>query len=302
MTPTAATQTSQKATPPIFAARSAARVVSLDESHRREVLAFLSERPLHTVYMSGLVGDNGIASPFNRGAFYGCRDAAGALEAVALVGHATLVEARTDAALAALAEFARECPRIHMLLGEQNRIEQFWHHYSAGGRRKPRLVAREMLFEKSWPAEVSEPVASLRRANLGDRVEVAEVHARMAFEESGVNPLEQDPEGFRLRCARRIDGGRVWVVVEHGRLVFKADVVSETPEVVYLEGVYVAPEERGRGLGMRCLSQLCNDLLTRAGSVALLVDERNEAATQFYRRAGFKLRSFYDTIFLRQEG
>lgn len=302
MTPTAATQASRKMTFPLFGGHGAASVEPLDESHRGEVLAFLAERPLHTVYMSGLVRDNGVVSPFNRGAFYGCRDASGSLEAVALVGHATLVEARSAESLAALAEFARQSPRIHLLLGEQQRIEQFWHHYSAEGVREPRLVAREMLFEKSWPAQVTEPVASLRQANPGDLDLVAEVHARMAFEESGVNPLEQDPEGFRLRCARRIGQGRVWVVVERGRLVFKADVVSETPEVVYLEGVYVAPEERGRDLGMRCLSQLCNDILSRAGSVALLVDERREEAAQFYRRAGFKLRAFYDTIFLRQEG
>ncbi|HEX5707648.1 MAG TPA: GNAT family N-acetyltransferase [Pyrinomonadaceae bacterium] len=302
MTLAAATQTRQTSWPAHFTGVAAARSVeALDESHREEILRFLSERPLHTVYMSGLVRDNGVQSPFNRGTFYGCRDAAGALEAVALVGHATLIEARTESSVAAIAEFAQRGTRLHMLLGEQERIEQFWHYYSPGGR-APRRFAREMLFEKSWPAEVCEPVPALRQANMGDLDVVVAAHARMAFDESGINPLETDPEGFRLRCARRVGQGRVWVVVERGRLLFKADVVSETPEVVYLEGVYVAPEERGRGLGRRCLSQLCNDFLSRAGSVALLVDERNDPAAQFYRSAGFKLRSFYDTIFLRTEG
>lgn len=301
MTPAAATQPAQTTNWPaaVFAAGKP-RVETLDESHREEILRFLSERPLHTVYMSGLVRDNGVQSPFNRGAFYGCRDEEGALEAVALVGHATLIEARTERSVAAVAEFAQGFARLNLLLGEQERIEQFWQYYAPGGR-APRRFAREMLFEKSWPAEVCAPVESLRRANMGDLDLVVAAHAQMAFDESGIDPLEVDPRGFRQRCARRVESGRVWVVVESGRLVFKADVVSETPEVVYLEGVYVAPEERGRGLGRRCLAQLCEDLLSRCGSVALLVDERNERAAQFYRRAGFKLRAFYDTIFLRAE-
>lgn len=279
----------------------AQRVAALTESHRHEVLSFLATRPLHTVYMSGLIRDNGIVSPFHRGTFYGCRNSAGMLEGVALIGHATLVETRTDDALATLAEFAQSCPQAYMIAGEQERVGQLWQHYSAGGH-APRLVAREMLFEKSRPAEVHEPVLSLRQANQGDLDLIVPIHAQMAFEESGINPLERDAEGFRLRCARRAGQGRIWVVVENGRLVFKTDVISDTPQVVYLEGVYVAPEERGKGTGRRCLSQLCNDLLQRTGSVALLVDERNEAAAHFYRRAGFKLRSFYDTIFLQNGG
>ncbi|PYS80708.1 MAG: DUF4081 domain-containing protein, partial [Acidobacteria bacterium] len=49
----------------------------------------------------------------------------------------------------------------------------------------------------------------------------------MTLEETGVNPLETDPAGFRERCARRITQGRVWVCVKDGRLLFKADVISD---------------------------------------------------------------------------
>ena len=87
-----------------------------------------------------------------------------------------------------------------------------------------------------------------------------------------------DAAGFRKRCARRIQQGRVWVAIENGRLEFKADVVSETPEVVYLEGVYVSPEHRGNGYGSRCLTQLTNHLLERTKSVCVLVNETNSAA------------------------
>src|SRR5919112_3064535 len=225
----------------------AAAAEPLAEKHKAEILAFLGERPLHTVYMTGCILDNGVVSPLNRGSFYGYRGRDGRLEGVALIGHATLFEARSDASLAAFAALAQKCTRTHMLLGEMEKVENFWSHYAGGGQ-EPRLVCREMLFEPKFPVAVKEPVRGMRKATLADLELVMPVHARMAFEESGVNPMEKDPIGFRLRCARRIEQGRVWVLVEDGRLIFKADVVSETSEVIYLEGIYVTAEERGQGV------------------------------------------------------
>src|SRR2546423_708340 len=71
---------------------------ALGEEEREEVLAFLAERPVHTVCMAGLIRDNGLESEHNRGTFYACRSARGRLEGVALVGHATLLDARTPRA------------------------------------------------------------------------------------------------------------------------------------------------------------------------------------------------------------
>ena len=94
-------------------------VQPLTNAHYGEVLAFLAAHSVDTIFMSGLVRDNGIVSDLNRGTFYGCRDSAGQLEGVALVGHATLVEARTDAALAAFARLARDA-EAHVICGERS--------------------------------------------------------------------------------------------------------------------------------------------------------------------------------------
>ena len=104
-----------------------------ERSDEIEILAFLMERPVHTVVMAGLIRDNGLESPFNRGTFYACRDSVGRLEGVALVGHATFVEARTEAALRALALLAQKERGAHMILGEQELIYRFWNHYAPAG-------------------------------------------------------------------------------------------------------------------------------------------------------------------------
>src|SRR5256714_4164357 len=286
--------------PPYGAPNSALTVEALTDGHEEEVLQFLSVRPVHTVIMASFIRDNGLVSPLNRGTFYGCRDEEGRLQGVALIGHATLVETESDEALAAFARIARQCPRTHVMMGEQEKIERFWSHYAEGGH-SPRLICRELLMEQRWPVEVREAVQGLRLATPDDLQQVMVVQGQMAFDESGVNPMESDPEGFRRRCLRRIEQGRVWVWVEDGRLIFKADIISDTPDVIYVEGVWVAPEERGRGYGLRCLSQLSRELLARAGAVTLLVNEKSPEASSFFRRAGYRMSSHYDTIYLHTE-
>ena len=273
---------------------------ALTDRDQCEVLDFLAERPLHTVFMAGVIRDNGIGSTLNRGSFYGCRNNRNELEGVSLLGHITLVEARTDAALSIFARFARECPRPHVILGEHNRVNQFWSEF-ADADEKPRLISRDLLLEQRWVANtVQTPVPNLRTATLEDLQPIMAVHAEMVMEETGVNPLQTDPVGFRLRVARRIEQGRVWVSMQDERVIFKADITLETPDVIYLEGVYVSPEERGKGFGLRCFSQLCHILLSRAVSICLLVDEQNERAKSLYFKAGFEVKSRYDSLFVNR--
>ena len=296
-------------------ARSGVSVRSLPRGREAEVLAFLSARPLETVYMAGLVRDNGLDSPYNRGRFYACRDPRGELIGVALLGHVTQVEARSAAALRAFAVLARRHPAAHVIMGEREGVRDFWTHYATDGR-EPRLACRELLLEQSASslllaaAAVVEPeeaaaVAAgdprLRAATPADLALVMPVQAEMAFAECGVNPLEADPEGFRARYERRIARGRVWVVVEEGRLLFKADVMADTPQAAYLEGVFVDATWRGQGCGRRCLWQLGRELLRRSRSVCLLVNEERQAsAADFYYKVGYRLRGHFDTIYMHR--
>jgi ribosomal protein S18 acetylase RimI-like enzyme len=274
------------------------QVERLTGGQEGEAIEFLSARPLQTFVMSGFIRDNGLESPRNRGDFYSCRDAAGRLAGVALFGHATLFETRSDDILTTFARFARTLPPAHIIGGEKRQVELFWAAYASRDEPQPN-VAHSMLYVLRHPIEVPEPAPELRRATLEDAEQVARVHAGIAYGESGVNPLEVDPEGFMRRTAQRIGRGRVWVCAGAGRFNFKADVVSETEEVIYLEGVYVAPSERGKGFGLRCLARLSGELLRRTHSVAVLVNSENAPAVSLYRRAGFRLNGQYQMIFPR---
>ncbi|HEV7396239.1 MAG TPA: GNAT family N-acetyltransferase [Pyrinomonadaceae bacterium] len=274
-------------------------VTESTEEERNEVLAFLAERALHTVCLAGFVRDNGLVNPLNRGTFYSCRNSEGRLEGVALIGHATLIEARTRRAMEEFGLIAQGFQRKHIILGEKDMVEQFWNFYADEGQ-EMRVACRELLFEVRNAMQVREEVEGMRHATIDDLDKVAPVQAAMAEEESGTNPMAVDPEGFKARCARRIEMGRVWVLEQDGELIFKADIQADTPDVIYLEGVWVSPSARGTGIGRKCMRQLCQELLARTKSVCVLVNEENQRAHTFYRMCNFKMRGVYDSIFLQQ--
>ena len=121
----------------------------------------------------------------------------------------------------------------------------------------------------------------------------------MAADEAGTNPLDRDRQGFIDRTARRIEQGRVWIWVKDGKAIFKADILADTPQAVYLEGVHVHSEERGKGVGRRCLAQLGWTLLARTETICLTVNERMRNASAFYYKAGYRLSSYYEPIYLQ---
>jgi GNAT superfamily N-acetyltransferase len=282
---------------PVWETETGLRVHPLLAGDETEVLDFLSGRPVHTVFIKGFIKENGLVNDLNRGKFYGCRNSEGRLLGVALLGHITLIETHIEAALRAFAEYARGVPSIYMILGEQQKVEWFWDSYSVC-EDELRRQRRELLFVQQSPPPVFEPVPQLRLATLDDLDILLPVYGEMHSHESGINPMEVDPEGFKQRWLRRIRQKQVWVWTQGERLIFNADIMCDTSDCIYLEGIYVAPEMRGKGLGLRCMSLLSHTLLAYTKSLCLLSDDRNLVADKFFRKAGYEMAGYYNTIFL----
>src|SRR5262249_59113202 len=74
---------------------------------------------------------------------------------------------------------------------------------------------------------------------------------------------------------------------EDGRVIFKAEIGSVTPHACQVQGVWVRPELRGRGLAEAGMAALVNDALNRvAPVVSLYVNDYNRPARAAYRRGG----------------
>jgi GNAT superfamily N-acetyltransferase len=248
--------------------------------------------------MSSFITDNGIVSDLNRGKFFAYRNTRGKIEGIALIGHTTLVEARSDESLKALAFLARtsETP-IHLIMSSGAEAAKF-HGHLTGGATTPRLTCVEALFEAKLPFAVQNCEWNIGNADMEQLELVAEAQAEIAFVECGVDPMQKDREGFLKRVARRIEQDRVFTVFENGKLIFKADIIAETAETIYLEGIYVHPEYRGRGVGSKCLAALTGRLLARVDNICLLSNVDFTAAHGSYLKAGYKQTDQCVTLFV----
>lgn len=269
----------------------------LTEAEKADALGFLAERPLHTVIMAGWLREHGVVSQQHRGSFYRSLNSAGKMSGVALIGRNTFFEVRAGEALTSLARVARQHSEIKMVFGEAKRLAEFWRHYVSPGQ-KFRLSKKELLFEIHDRPLNADGACELNRATTAELDQVVKAHAEMVRAETGVDPLAKDARGFRERCAARIGQGRVWVLMKDGELVFKTDVVSNTPEVLYIEGLWVNPKFRGRGVARKCISGFCRTALNGSNSVCGFVEAENLAAQSVYRRTGFSLCDRYEKVYL----
>src|SRR5256714_2868156 len=144
-----------------FAATRRFTTLPLKAERETEVLNFLKGPSVHNVVMSGFIRDNGIESELNRGCFYGCRNEAGSLEGVALIGHGMFIEARSNAAISEFARAAQDLRNAHMIMADPKTIEDFWTSYSLGGQ-PPRRLCREIAFALNNSPTNLQPVSTLR--------------------------------------------------------------------------------------------------------------------------------------------
>jgi predicted GNAT family acetyltransferase len=268
-------------------------VTRLSPYEQCHVLSLLSPDSLTNVIMAGFINDNSFTSPRNRGDFYACRNAAGELEGVALIGHTVLLSAQTSNAIKAFASVARRKCSKNLVMAERCVAEEFWKYY-AGEQEAPRVVC-PILFLRTpiLPNNVAEEFR-LRPATSDDLDHLTDAHAQMVQETSKVNPLQKDPDGFRQRYLRRIEKNRVWVLIRDGKLIFKADVLAELADAAYIEGVYVSPEQRGHGVGRQCMLALGQALRDRTKAIYLFVENQQIGAVAFYSKLGFEVAGQYE--------
>jgi GNAT superfamily N-acetyltransferase len=252
------------------------------------VLDALNLQPVHNVIIIGLILDNGLESPKNRGMWYGCFSD-GSLIGVALIGHYVFLSGDQESAQA-FANMARlhHSSEVKIILGEQPLAEAFYRGFNA----PPTIRALHsntdhLLLSSSRIKCEKTKFMSLRRARLNETEEIAKINSGAFMELYGINPETNDPNGFRQRLRNRVEKGRVWVLTDAGGIAFKAEVASSTNDAAYLEGILTRPEIRGTGVGSIALQSLCGQLLEEHKVLCLLADAANPRTVSFYRNIGF---------------
>jgi predicted GNAT family acetyltransferase len=139
----------------------------------------------------------------------------------------------------------------------------------------------------------------VRRARPDETDLVLPAAAHMFTEEIGYPPYTGSDRAYRSSIAQLIRRGHTFVRVEHGEVVFKADVGSLALGSAQVQGVWVHPRLRGQGLAVPAMAAVVELLLDGvADQVSLYVNDFNVAARATYARCGFREVGAFTTVLL----
>lgn len=144
-----------------------------------------------------------------------------------------------------------------------------------------------------------DPDPLVRSSTMADLEALYPACVAMYTEEVGISPeASGGADLYRARVKQLV--GRQWSFVrfdDDGRLLFKAEVACATPYAAQVQGVWVPPDLRGRGLasaGMAAVAEAVRDEI--APVVALYVNEWNTGARRVYERVGFVETARFTTL------
>lgn len=189
---------------------------------------------------------------------------------------------------------ARLCSSI---IGRADAVLDLWDRL--GGRWGPARDVREhqpLLVADAEPAVHCDTEVRLVRAHEVDLLFPAAV--AMYTEEVGVSPLLDDGgRGYRRRISDLVRAKRAYARFVDGRVIFKAELAIVTRRTTQVQGVWVAPEWRGRGLAAPAMAAVMHDALRRvAPTVSLYVNDYNTPARRVYARCGFRSAGAFATV------
>ncbi|MEU8351945.1 GNAT family N-acetyltransferase [Streptomyces sp. NPDC048845] len=162
-------------------------------------------------------------------------------------------------------------------------LEPSWGPAREVRRRQPLMVTSAL------PSGVR-PDPLVRRVRKDEMDVIMPACVSMFTEEVGVSPLAGDGGLlYQARVAELVGSGRAFARIENGRVVFKAEIGAATALACQIQGVWVDPEYRGRGLSETGMAAVLRYALADVAPVAsLYVNDFNAAARAAYRRVGFR--------------
>lgn len=255
-----------------------------------DALRLAARDPVANVFVLSRLAAGGLA-PSRGGAEIWGYSVAGALDSLCYVGANVVPVAAGAAAVRAFAERAASGPRrCSSIVGPAEAVAGLWEHLAPawGAAREVRPVQPLLAVEAPSPSVTPDPAVRLVRREELDVLMPACV--AMFTEEVGVSPLGGDGGLlYRCRIAELIDSQRAFARIENGRVLFKAEVGAATTEVCQIQGVWVDPAWRGRGIaaaGVAAVVELARQQVAR--TVSLYVNDFNAPALATYRRVGFR--------------
>ncbi len=261
----------------------------LDSRDLPEVLELLERDPVADCFLASRVDVAGLDS-WRLGAEVWGYGERGRLEALCYSG-ANLVPAQAgpDAVRAFADRARRQGRRCSSVVGRSEAVDHLWRLLEPSWGRARDVRAGQPLLALDGPPQ-AEPDPLVRPVRPDEVDVLLPACVAMFTEEIGVSPLLGDGGAlYRARVQELIGQGRAFARVEGGAVLFKAEIGAATPAVCQVQGVWVHPALRGRGLSVSGVAAVAaaaqRDV---APVVSLYVNDYNTAARKAYARVGFR--------------
>jgi len=260
----------------------------LDNRDRDEVIELCDRDPVVNVFISSRVREAGLDPARLGGQLWGYQSG-GRLASLCYAGANLVPVAATPPAITAFAGRARLLGRrCSSIVGPAQDVLSLWEMLRPYWGRPREIRPTQPVMAISGPPRVV-PDARVRRVRPDELDILLPASVAMFTEEVGVSPVGADGgSAYRARVNELIGLGRAFARIEDGQVVFKAEIGSVTPLACQVQGVWVRPELRGRGLAEAGMAAVVEEALRNvAPVVSLYVNDFNRPARAAYRRVGF---------------
>lgn len=269
----------------------------LGPEHLPDVRRLLDADPVGNVFVSARLDIAGIDALSRSRELFGYWEH-GRLEALCYAGaNLVPVNASHRALLAFAAQASRQPRRSSSVVGPAaaalalgQMMRPVW-----GEPRDVRASQPVMATANDGPI-APDPAVRLVRPDEVDTLMPAAV--AMFTEEVGVDPRADGGSAiYRARVSELVHTGRAYARIDDGRVVFKAEVGAVSRHACQIQGVWVAPDLRGRGLSIAGMAAVVRHALRdHAPIVSLYVNDYNTRAQATYRAVGFEVVDTFATV------
>ncbi|MEV7115263.1 GNAT family N-acetyltransferase [Streptomyces anulatus] len=262
----------------------------LEPSDLGAALAVLESQPVANAFVTSRVQVAGL-DPWRLGGEMWGWYADGMLRSLCYSGANLVPICAGPEAVRAFADRARRAGRrCSSIVGPAESTTRLWRllEPSWGPAREVR-ANQPLMVTESLSADVT-PDPLVRRVRKDEAEVLMPACVAMFTEEVGISPLAGDGGLlYQARVAELIGTGRSFARIDDGKVVFKAEIGAATPQACQIQGVWVAPEHRGKGLSETGMAAVLRYALADiAPVVSLYVNDYNTPARKAYRRVGFR--------------
>ncbi|SCE21879.1 hypothetical protein GA0115244_120610 [Streptomyces sp. DvalAA-19] len=262
----------------------------LEPSDLGAALAILESEPVANAFVTSRVQVAGL-DPWRLGGEMWGWYADGRLRSLCYAGANLVPICAGPEAVRAFADRARRAGRrCSSIVGPAEPTALLWRLLEPGWGPAREVRANQPLMVTESPSADITPDPLVRRIRKDEMEVLMPACVAMFTEEVGISPLAGDGGLlYQARVAELIGAGRSFARIDDGKVVFKAEIGAATPQACQIQGVWVAPEHRGKGLSETGMAAVLRYALADvAPVVSLYVNDYNTPARKAYHRVGFR--------------